>query len=479
MVTINGVAGAALLDTGAGRDYVSDRYFQELGLSGLTSRPVKVSLGDNSSVAGKVVAGPVPLQLTPSLKVMVPELTVLPEVHATDAVIGRSTLRAAGIELAWHPTNGLPTAIPRGGPALEMISLQKVFPTLEPGAGLSTMGNTNAPLRPYLSFSDLTRMLERKEVENIYAFDLLAAEEPVGATAPIGEELPTIPPSEATAALSRMEEPGGATTHPIARTATSKGEELPAIPSAAPPELRALVTEFADIFGEPRTLPPQRGVEHTIRLKPGSELPPPSRVFRLAPAERAEIQRQLDDLLTRGFVSPSAAATGAATFLVKKKDGSHRLVIDYRPINAITVPDGMPMPEVDGLLDEIAHANVVSTLDLTSGYWQVGVEKRSQPLTTFRTSAGAYYWRVLPFGLSTAPATFTRAMKEALGDLDFAHVYLDDILIASEDVPTHLKHLRHVFERLRRFRLQDQVQEDVPAPGDLRLARAQLVDRPW
>ena len=140
--------------------------------------------------------------------------------------------------------------------------------------------------------------------------------------------------------------------------------------------------------------------------------------------------------------------------LVKKKDGSMRFCVDYRRLNEITKADAYPMPRVDDLTDQLGGAKYLSTLDLTRGYWQVPMEATAKEKTAFVTPYGLCQFRVMPFGLNGAPATFQRLMDQVIrGAEDFTGAYLDDLVIFSKTWEEHLGHLRNIFTRLRQANL--------------------------
>ena len=136
--------------------------------------------------------------------------------------------------------------------------------------------------------------------------------------------------------------------------------------------------------------------------------------------------------------------------LVKKKDGTLRLCVDYRRLNAVSQADAYPMPRVDDLIDRLGMAKYITTLDLSRGYWQVPVSEASRPMTAFATPFGLFQFRAMPFGLHGAPATFQRMVDKILRDSGaYAAAYLDDIVIHSVTWEDHLKHLRAIFLKLR------------------------------
>ena len=175
---------------------------------------------------------------------------------------------------------------------------------------------------------------------------------------------------------------------------------------------------------------------------------------RIPFAARQEVSKQLMSMLQTGVIQPSQSPWASPVVLVKKKDGSLRFCIDYRPLNSVTKPDMFPLPRIDDLLDQLGKSQFFSTLDLASGYWQIRVEEESREKTAFVTNQGVYEFRVMPFGLTNAPAVFQRLMQQVLSGLnpvegpDYMAVYLDDVLIFSETLDDHLMHLHLVLERI-------------------------------
>lgn len=136
--------------------------------------------------------------------------------------------------------------------------------------------------------------------------------------------------------------------------------------------------------------------------------------------------------------------------LVPKKDGTIRFCIDFRYLNSISKFDSYPTPRIDDLIEKLGKAKYLTTIDLFRGYWQVPLSPRSKELSAFRTPWGLYHFRVMPFGLHGAPATFQRLMDKVLNGLSpFASAYLDDIVVYSNSWHEHLQHLKVVFECLQ------------------------------
>ncbi|GIL46319.1 hypothetical protein Vafri_3330, partial [Volvox africanus] len=176
---------------------------------------------------------------------------------------------------------------------------------------------------------------------------------------------------------------------------------------------------------------------------------------RLSPLELDEVKRQVTDLLAKGMIRPSTSPYSAPILFVGKKDGSLRMCIDYRGLNAATVKNRYPLPRVDDLLDKLKGSAYFSSIDLQQGYNQIRIAESDIPKTAFRTPFGHFEYTVLSFGLTNAPATFQAVMDRMFRPYinRFVVCYLDDILIYSKTREEHLEHLRLVLEVLRREQL--------------------------
>jgi hypothetical protein len=146
-----------------------------------------------------------------------------------------------------------------------------------------------------------------------------------------------------------------------------------------------VVREFADVFpDELPGMPPDRDVEIVIELQPGTT-PISKRSYRMPPKELVELKTQLQELLDKGCIRPSSSPWGCPTLFVKKKDGSLRLCVDYRPLNAVTIKNKYPLPRIDVIFDQLAGARVFSKIDLRSGYHQIKNRPCVIPKTAFST----------------------------------------------------------------------------------------------
>jgi len=154
---------------------------------------------------------------------------------------------------------------------------------------------------------------------------------------------------------------------------------------------------------------PEREVEFLIDLVPGTK-PVSMAPYRMSASELAELKKQLENLLDKKFVRPSVSPWGAPMLLVKKKDGSMRLCIDYRRLNKVTIKNRYPLPRIDDLMDPLVGARVFRKIDLRSGYHQIKVKDEDMQKTAFRIRYGHYKYTVMSFGVTNAPGVFMEYM---------------------------------------------------------------------
>lgn len=220
------------------------------------------------------------------------------------------------------------------------------------------------------------------------------------------------------------------------------------------PLLRQLVDEYREVFEEPKGLPPARKYDHHIPLLENTQ-PINQRSYKVPYIQKAEIERQIQEMLQTGVIQESTSPFASPVILVKKKDGTWRMCVDYRKLNDATIKNKYPIPIIDELLDELKGASWFTKLDLRAGYHQIRVAKEDIYKTAFRTHQGLYEFKVMPFGLTNAPATFQALMNSVFQEELRKHVlvFFDDILVYSSSLEEHYHHLMGVLEKMKAHQL--------------------------
>ena len=211
--------------------------------------------------------------------------------------------------------------------------------------------------------------------------------------------------------------------------------------------------DFRDVFRQelPNSLPPLRpGFDHAIRLKPDAK-PHTQPPRKMSVVDKARLDTDINAWLANGWIRRSESEWGAPIHYVPKSNGERRLVMDYRGLNACTIPNAAGLPSSEEMIDQLYGSRVWSKLDATAGYCQLRIRPGDEFKTAFRCRFGHFEWLVMPFGLINAPASFQAFMHHVLSSfLDvFVIVFLDDILVFSENLKEHEKHLRQVLQSLR------------------------------
>jgi len=173
--------------------------------------------------------------------------------------------------------------------------------------------------------------------------------------------------------------------------------------------------------------------------------------YRCAPPKAAVFKAMVNDLLEQGVVRPSKSPYASPAFLVSKRDGGFRLVVDYRKVNTRVVFDSYPMPTIEQALDQFAGASVFSVLDLNSAYYQIPLSERSRRITAFCTPFGLFEFNKLPMGISVGSQGLSRVIDELFADLKGRYLFnfVDDLVVYSPSVELHGVHLREVLRRLQ------------------------------
>ncbi|KAL0161382.1 hypothetical protein M9458_045107, partial [Cirrhinus mrigala] len=225
-------------------------------------------------------------------------------------------------------------------------------------------------------------------------------------------------------------------------------------------KVRTLLQHYQSVFSaHDNDLGCTNLISHDIPLT--DDVPVRQRYRRLPPSEYDVVKTHINQLLEAQIIRESCSPYASPIVLVKKKDGSLRMCVDYRQLNSKTRKDAFPLPRIEETLDALTGARWFSTLDLASGYNQVPVTEGDKAKTAFCTPFGLFEWNRMPFGLCNAPSTFQRLMERLFGDQRHQSLllYLDDIVVFSCSVTQHLERLEVVLGRLKREGLKAKLEK--------------------
>jgi transposase InsO family protein len=215
-------------------------------------------------------------------------------------------------------------------------------------------------------------------------------------------------------------------------------------------ELKTLLVKYSDVFSKNEyDLGRTAKVQH--RIDTGDSKPVRQALRRQPLAMLRAIDEQLETMQKQSIIEPCQSEWASNIVVVRKKDGSLRFCVDYRQLNDRTIKDAYPLPKIEECLDVLSGSSWFTSVDLRSGYHQVAMHPDDIHKTAFITRRGSFAFKVMPFGLCNAPATFQRLMDVTMAGInyDICLVYLDDILVYSQDISTHLERLEALFNRLR------------------------------
>ena len=215
-------------------------------------------------------------------------------------------------------------------------------------------------------------------------------------------------------------------------------------------QVAKLLNKYSSVFSENDDDIGRTGVlKHKI---PTANARPIKQPLRRVPYHmQKEMDDQIESMLKKDIITPLKSPWASGIVLVKKKDGSKRFCVDYRRLNDVTIKDAYPLPRIDESLDQLAGSKWFSCLDMNAGYWQVELDPENRKKNAFISRKGLFEFKVLPFGLCNAPATFERLVEIVLAGLHWETclVYLDDIIVCGKTFEDMVKNLGEVFERLQ------------------------------
>ena len=210
----------------------------------------------------------------------------------------------------------------------------------------------------------------------------------------------------------------------------------------------SVLAKYKDMW-RPGKLGCIKATEHRIELVKGTK-PIHQMPYRQGLPAREKTIEIIQQMMEQDVIEPCTSEWASPVVFAPKKDGSTRFCVDYRRLNAVTKPDVYPLPRMDDCLDSLGDAMIFTTLDANSGYWQLPVAEEDRDKTTFTTFAGTFRYKRMPFGLRNAPATFQRALDIILSGVRWQTclIYLDDVIIFSKDIESHLKDVDEVLRLL-------------------------------
>lgn len=227
-------------------------------------------------------------------------------------------------------------------------------------------------------------------------------------------------------------------------------DKLGRLPRLERQVLGPLLREFADIFSvDKNDIGLTKLVSHEIDT--GGEGPIVCQHRRIPIHLEDKVERMIQDFESKGIIRPSESPWNAPLVVVPKKNGDIRLTVDYRRLNAITKRPIFPIPDTRQLLDTLQGSAYYTTLDLSSGYYNVPMHEPDICKTAFSTRKNHWEFVRMPMGLSTSPSTFQRLMHKVFDKENWQQclIYLDDILVFSRNLEEQTERLRTIFERIR------------------------------
>ena len=192
----------------------------------------------------------------------------------------------------------------------------------------------------------------------------------------------------------------------------------------------------------------------TLNNRLGLESPTHSKDCVGQVAEKKELlDKEVQYMLKNDIIEESQSNWSSPCILVPKHDGGFRFCTDFRKVNDKTKSDSFPIPRIADCIDQIGNAKFVSTFDMLKGYWQVPLTQRAREISAFVTPSGLYQYKVMPFGMKNAPATFQRMVNKLVRDIDGCEGYIDDVVIYSDNWSDHIRQIKRFFQIMREAKL--------------------------
>ena len=227
------------------------------------------------------------------------------------------------------------------------------------------------------------------------------------------------------------------------------GTKLSHLPSVQRKELAEVITQYREVFPD---VPSKTNlIEHDVDV--GDSAPIKQHPYRVSPMKKELLDKEVQYMLKNDIIEESQSNWSSPCILVPKHDGGFRFCTDFRKVNDKTKSDSFPIPRIADCIDQIGNAKFVSTFDMLKGYWQVPLTQRAREISAFVTPSGLYQYKVMPFGMKNAPATFQRMVNKLVRDIDGCEGYIDDVVIFSDNWSDHICQIERFFQIMREAKL--------------------------
>ena len=227
------------------------------------------------------------------------------------------------------------------------------------------------------------------------------------------------------------------------------GTKLSHLPSVQRKELAEVITQYREVFPD---VPSKTDlIEHDVDV--GDSAPIKQHPYRVSPMKKELLDKEVQYMLENDIIEESQSNWSSPCILVPKHDGGFRFCTDFRKVNDKTKSDSFPIPRIADCIDQIGNAKFVSTFDMLKGYWQVPLTRRAREISAFVTPSGLYQYKVMPFGMKNAPATFQRMVNKLVRDIDGCEGYIDDVVIFSDNWSDHIRQIKRFFQIMREAKL--------------------------
>ena len=218
------------------------------------------------------------------------------------------------------------------------------------------------------------------------------------------------------------------------------GTKLSHLPLVQRKELAEVITQYREVF--PNVPSKTNLIEHDVDVGDSIKQHP----YRVSPMKKELLDKEVQYMLENDIIEESQSNWSSPCILVPKHDGGFRFCTDFRKVNDKTKSDSFPIPRIADCIDQIGNAKFVSTFDMLKGYWQVPLTQRAREISAFVTPSGLYQYKVMPFGMKNAPATFQRMVNKLVRDIDGCEGYIDDVVIFSDNWSDHIRQIERFFQ---------------------------------